>query len=141
MTTNPTRLIPPVLAGLDVPLNPPVTAGEVVVRHQQRPRVVDAVIVPAHPSRRRPRWRGVRPWLTALAGLAVAAAFAGLVWLLVKAVLALVGEVLVLVALVAAWVAAYWVRLLLAGGLLLFLLGRVGGRSSCAGLHCGGCRR
>ena len=72
-----------------------------------------------------------------LGGLAVVA---GVVWLVVKAVLSLIAEVLFVVA----WVQAHLLVIGVAAViilLVLFLLSAGSGRSSCAGLHCGGCRR
>jgi hypothetical protein len=91
---------------------------------------------PPH-QRRRPDWGRVAAWT--LGGLAATAAIGGLVWLIVLAVTELVAIVTALVALVVAWVQENWVWLVLGAIALLMLLVRLGG-SSCAGLHCGGCR-
>ncbi len=123
--------------------------------HQQAPapRVIEGQVVATRVERRPARRVWTRPalprprigWgqlaLRAAGVLAASAAVVGLGWLLVKAVMSLVTGLLVLVALVVAWVQANWLWLVLAAGLLLFLLARFGSRSSCAGLHCGGCRR
>jgi len=87
---------------------------------------------------RGPDWGRVAAWTFGL--LAGAAAIAGLVWLLVLAVAELVAILTALVALVVAWVQANWVWLVLGAIAVLVLLVRLGGSSSCAGLHCGGCR-
>jgi hypothetical protein len=88
-------------------------------------------------TRRRPCWGRVAAWT--LGGLLAAAAIAGLVWLIVLAVLELIAIVTALVALVVAWVQANWAWLVLGVIAVLALLVRLGS-SSCAGLHCGGCR-
>ncbi len=130
------------------PTNPPdrpvglavvrVVDGELVASRVEQPPARRAW---TRPGPRRPRicWGLVS--LRATAALAGFAVVAGLVWLMVQALLALVVELLALVALVVGWVHANWVWLLLAAGLLLFLLARRVGSSSCAGLHCRGCGR
>jgi hypothetical protein len=79
--------------------------------------------------------------LRAVGLLAAVAVAAGLVWLAVQAVLSLIATVVALVAFVAAWVQAHLLFIVLGGALLLYLLIRIWFGSSCAGLHCGGCRR
>ncbi len=94
------------------------------------------------PGLRRPRisWGPVS--LRAAAVLAVVAVVAGLVWLTVQALLLLLAELLALVGLVVGWVHANWLWLVLAAGVVVWLLARArAGSSSCAGLHCGGCGR
>lgn len=73
-----------------------------------------------------------------LAGVLVAAACAGLVWLLIVAVAALVAAVTSAVAAVVSWLSAH-LALIVFGGLVLLLVCSAGSR--CRGLHCGGCRR
>lgn len=85
-----------------------------------------------------PGWARVAAWT--LGGLASAAAIAGLVWLIVLAVVELVAIVTALVALVVAWVQMNWAWLVLAAIALLWLLARTRASSRCSGLHCGGCR-
>jgi hypothetical protein len=102
-------------------------------------------LVPGVPWVPRVAWRRA-PWgriaLWTVGVLVAGAAAAGLLWLLVQAVLGLVAAVAVLIALIVAWVHAHWVWLVLGAALLLFLLLRLKvGSSSCAGLHCGGCGR
>jgi hypothetical protein len=77
-----------------------------------------------------------RVWRLA-AGMFALAMAAGLVWLLVIAVTALIGAVSAAVAAALAWLSAH-LSLLVLGGLLLLLLGSAGAR--CVGVHCGGCR-
>ncbi len=120
-----------------------VVEGELVAFRVEQPPARRAWTRPAlpRPGLRRPQisWGPVS--LRAAAVLVVVAVVAGLVWLTVQALLSLVTGLLVLVALVVGWVHANWLWLLLAAGLALFLLARFGSRSSCAGLHCRGCRR
>lgn len=116
-----------------------VVPGELVASRLVGPPPVRRSRWQVRSPRRRPRWGRVAAWTLGL--LAAGAAIAGAVWLLVLAVLELIVAVTALIALAVAWVQAHWVWLVLAGGALLWLLARAGGSSSCAGLHCGGCRR
>lgn len=88
------------------------------------------------PAPTRSRWQRIRPWLTSTA-VAVAVIAAGVaVWLLVLAVIALVGVAVTAVTAFASWITTHWLLLALIGAGLLLL----GGGSVCRGLHCGGCR-
>lgn len=83
------------------------------------------------PARTRRRW----PWLVLVWALGAAVA-AGIVWLLIVAVSALVTVVTTAVA----WVSGHLpLILIVAVGLVLLLAVPAGSR--CAGSHCGGCRR
>lgn len=83
-----------------------------------------------------PRWPA-RPWLLAARVVGVLAAGAGAT-AVVLAVVALVTTVVGAIAAALAWVSAN-LALILAVGVALVLV--LGGGATCAGLHCGGCRR
>jgi hypothetical protein len=81
------------------------------------------------------RWRQLRPWLVVSAVLVGVAAAAALVWLVLLAVLAVVAAVTAAVV----WVQAHLLVIGVVALALVLLLGA--GGASCAGSHCGGCRR
>jgi hypothetical protein len=82
----------------------------------------------------RSRWW---PWLRVAGWLAALAVIAGVVWLLVWAVMALAAVVMAALA----WVQAHLAGIVFAAiGVALVLAWACSG-SSCSGLHCGGCRR
>jgi hypothetical protein len=81
------------------------------------------------------RWRRLRPWLVGAAVLVGITAAAALAWLVILAVFAVIAAVTAAVV----WVQTH---LLVIGGLALALVLLLGaGGASCAGSHCGGCRR
>jgi hypothetical protein len=80
------------------------------------------------------RWR---PWLVAGGWLLGLVVVAGVVWLAVLAVLALIAAISAAVA----WVGAHLAAIVAIGGALLLVALLCAGRSSCTGMHCGGCRR
>jgi hypothetical protein len=115
----------------------PAIEGQLVPTRRP-PLVVDAVVL--HPSTDPPgsRWRERLRLLGTVAGaLAACALLGGLGWLAASAVLALYAELVALVG----WLRRNWLPCLLIAVAALWLLLRAGGATSCAGLHCGGCRR
>jgi hypothetical protein len=104
------------------------------------PLTVDAVATPSAPvntpanTPARTPWRRLRPWLTALALLITTAATLALTWLVYVAVLAVITVVVTIVA----WIHTHLLLIAVIGIALLFFGGST---ASCAGLHCGGCRR
>jgi hypothetical protein len=89
--------------------------------------------------RRAHGWPRKRWPLRLAAGVLAAAAIAGVVWLLILAVTALIAAVGSAVAAVVAWLSAHLPLLVLAGLAILLVLGSTGAR--CAGANCPGCRR
>jgi len=103
----------------------------------RRVHVITGVVTAVHTVATPPRVRQrARFWLTGAAAIGAMSLLVGFVWLVVLAVTSLIAAVTT----AAAWAAAHWVWIALAAAGLLFLLIRAGG-TSCAGLHCGGCRR
>lgn len=136
MTAASRRTSPPVASAPSAHRPPAlrVVPGELVAtRLELMPVRRSWIPIPVRPV----SWARVA--LQAAGVLGALAVVAGAEWLVVAAVLLLIADVAVLVALVVAWVQAHLLLIVAAVGLLLFLFLRFG-RSSCAGLHCGGCR-
>lgn len=107
-----------------------VRVGEIAELGEHRVQVTAGLRAPA-PGRTGWAWR------LAAAALVLAAA-AGLVWLLVVAVTALIGAVSAGVTAVLGWLSGQLPLLVLGAALVLLLVSSAGSR--CAGLHCRGCR-